>query len=374
MHFSSVIYSWSTQTFLLYLVVIFSCYLSTILFKKYVLSINTNYKTKFPIGLLISGTILIFVKGFSTTGRDLRAGYYINFLSATSLKEFYDWTIEIGYRILNVLIRNITQHYSFFIFLIAFLTILPIIYVINKFQNIIDVPSAILLYTCIFFFSGFSPLRNYLASSIALLGFEALVRKKFLKALIYLIIAMTFHFSMVFLLVPYFFVAFKKSNNKFITICLSSFFSFFYFGRNIITTILSMTERYYIYGAMDSVHIGLEQIVYYSPLFVVYFLTKKYDINRTFSKASFSYLATGFCYGMVGYIIPIFGRVQAIFLPIVIIVPYYIRLFNIKHPKYKRLINTLVLIYCIARFVIYITQYYVLEDLMPYTTFGGWII
>ena len=135
-----------------------------------------------------------------------------------------------------------------------------------------------------------------------------------------------------------------------------------------------MTERYYIYGAMDSVHIGLEQIVYYSPLFVVYFLTKKYDINRTFSKASFSYLATGFCYGMVGYIIPIFGRVQAIFLPIVIIVPYYIRLFNIKHPKYKRLINTLVLIYCIARFVIYITQYYVLEDLMPYTTFGGWII
>lgn len=369
MHFSSVIYNWSIQTFLLYLVVIFSCYLSTILLRKYVLFINANYKIKLSIGLLISGIILIFVKGFGSTGRDLRTGYYINFLSATSLKEFYDWTLEIGYKILNILIRNITEHYSLFIFLVALLTILPIIYVINKFQKVIDVPSAILLYTCIFFFSGFSPLRNYLASSIALLGFNALVRKKFFKALFYLIVAMTFHFSIIFLLLPYVFVIFKKSNNKFITICLSSFFCFFYFGRNIIANILSMTERYYIYGATDKIHIGLEQIVYYLPLFFIYFFIKKYDINKTFSKASFSYLATGFCYGMVGYIIPIFGRVQAIFLPIIIIVPYYIKLFNTRYPQYKWFINILVLLYCIARFVIYITQYYILEDLMPYTTF-----
>ena len=118
MIFTPVKIDWSIRTLILYLLIIVGCYGSVNILKNKVLIINTYRKKKVTFGFLFAAIVLIFFKGFGTTGRDLRAGYYNNFLSAISLSKFYDYTVEFGYRLLNVIIRNFTIKYSVFIFVI----------------------------------------------------------------------------------------------------------------------------------------------------------------------------------------------------------------------------------------------------------------
>ena len=78
---------------------------------------------------------------------------------------------------------------------------------------------------------------------------------------------------------------------------------------------------------------------------------------------------------MFSYVLPIFGRMQSIFIPIIILIPYYIKQYKEHYEKSKRMIlNILTVFYSLARFTIWITQYYGLEDLMPYTNVFGKII
>lgn len=374
MIFTPVKIDWSIRTLILYLLIIVGCYGSVNILKNKVLIINTYRKKKVTFGFLFAAIVLIFFKGFGTTGRDLRAGYYNNFLSAISLSKFYDYTVEFGYRLLNVIIRNFTIKYSVFIFVIGLLTVLPVIYMIWKYREKIDVSAALLFYTSIFYFPGFSILRAYLASSMSLIAFNAMVEKKIGKAFIWLCIAISIHRSMVFLMVPFFFIVFDKINKKMIVCCLILFFAFVLIGRGILANYFANSERYSLYSIESVMDIGMEQFIYYIPLFILLYLGKDGESNPVFFRVSFCYLTSGFTFGLLGYVIPIIGRVQYAFLSFVIILPYYIRLIKIRYSKYKYLLDSMVAFYCIARFLIYIVQYYNLDDLMPYTNIWGWLI
>lgn len=374
MKFTVINIDWYKSTFIFYLSIILGCYLITVLAKRKRILFARNLGIYTYVWSFLVTIILLFVKGFGTTGRDLRSGYYYNFLSATSLKEFHDQSIEIGYRILNVIVYFISNKYWFFVFIVSLLTVYPVIKVINKYSNKLDIPVAILMYTSIFFVNGFSPLRMALAATLALYAFDAMVENKPLKALCWIIISSCFHITVLILIIPYFFSMAKNFDRKMIILSLIIFFIAVYFGRNNITLFMSESERYYLYSNFEHIHIGLEQFVYYIPLFLLFFYGQKNDNDRQFARVSFSYIAMGLFCGLLGYIISIFGRLQALFLPLVIIIPYYCKLYKERFPKKKKLLNFLVLFYCIARFVIYITQYYNLEDLMPYTNIFGWII
>lgn len=377
MQFTQVTYAWYQQTFWLYLLIILSCYIISIVTPKIVLTNGKHFErnNKYHLWIGLVGTILFFFKGFGTTGRDLRGGYYYNFLSATSMSNYRDQTVEIGYRFFSVIIRNLTSKYSIFVFILAVLTLAPVLYLLYKYRTKIDIPTAVLLYVSVYFFSGFSPMRQYLASSIALLAFDALVEKKPIKSLICILLASTFHIIAIILLIPYMFTMFKLFNKQLMIITVICVVTTAYFMRTNIAEILLGTERYDIYGNAGIVNIGMEQFVYFLPLFYVFWKGRRADTNSYFSKISFSYLVTAFLFGLLGYIITILGRSYSVFLPLIIIIPYYIKLLKLHSSNVnKKVINILVLIYCISRFVIYITQYYDLEDLMPYTNIFGWIL
>lgn len=372
MNFTHVDVDWYISTFVFYLCLILGTYYITNLTKnKYIIGF---IRKKQKLWAIIVPAVLFFIKGFGTTGRDLRAGYYYNFTNAISLSKFPDYTVETGYRLLNVIVRNMTDQYWIFIAVVAVLTLLPVFKILKKYSNKIDLPIAVLMYVSLFFVNSFSPLRMCLAASIGLFAFDAIVERKTVKALVWIIIASFFHTSALVLFIPYFFTQAKGMNKKMIAISLIGVFFVVFLGRNSITSLLASDERYYIYQAFDSVSIGFEQFIYYIPLIYVVLAARKYDTDNHFLLVSFSFVATAFFVGLLGYVISIFGRFRDMFLPLIIIVPYYVKLLKINRPKYKVLISIIAIIYCIARFYIFISQYYNMEDLMPYTNIFGWVI
>ena len=157
--------------------------------------------------------------------------------------------------------------------------------------------------------------------------------------------------------------------------CLVGMFIVIYISRtNLISLFSSGNSRYEIYNAFDSVKFGFQQPVYYIPLFLIFYFGRKLETNKNFERISFSFLSTGFLFGMLGYVIGIFGRFDILFVPFVIIISHYCMLIKKHYPKYRIIINLAMIVYCIARFIIFITDYYNSQDLMPYTNIFGWVV
>ncbi len=371
MGFTHIKVEWCQSTLYLYLAIIFVSYFVAVGFKNVKLSFGKHKIDN--IALFIIAIILLYFKGFGTAGRDLRAGYYINFLSAKSLSHFRDQSIEWGYKLFNVIVRNITEQYWVFVFLIGVFTLFPVFFMLKKYKSNIDVPVVILLYTSIFYFSGFSPMRISLAASIGLFAFDAMLEFNHGKAIMWIIISTLIHTSMIALMIPYCFMFGKIFTKKRIVFLILVLFVIIFVGRDDLVSWFSGSDRYYNYVLNDNVSFGLEQIAYYAPFFLVMYLARTDDEKRI-QKTGLSYLLTGFCFGMIGYVISVFGRTSAVFLPIIFIGGYYVNIIKGKYPKGKHLINIIVIAYCMIRFGLYISQYYSLEDIMPYTDIFGNVI
>lgn len=378
MNFVSVKVDWYWSTFLLYLGVILSCYLVTAACRRRVLVCGSTRRFSVQMWLAFVAPVLVFLKGFGTAGRDLRGGYYLNFLSATSLKQFRDQTVEIGYRLLCVIVRNITGQYWVWILVYSLITIVPVIHMLIKYANQLDLPTGVLLYVTCYYFQGFSLIRICMAASLSLYAFDAIVEEKPLKALFWIFISSCFHTSALAALLPYGICLARKLNRKMIAFSLLAVFVMVLVGRSSLVALLfSTSERYahYLdYVATDAVRIGRQQFARYLPLFIIFYYGRKASPNRHFTRVSFAYLAAGFFIGMTSYIIQILGRMEAVFLPVVIIVPYFCRQIKNRYPRYKALLNVLTMVYCITRFIIYISGYYDSDDIMPYSNIFGWVI
>ena len=375
MQFTPVKIVWSTSTFIFYLAIILLCYFAAALGRKTVLVSGSFATNRKELWYILISAILIFVKGFGTTGRDLRGGYYVNFLSATSMDQFRDKSVEIGYRLLNVIVRKFTDEYWIFILICSLITIIPVMHMLKKYADQIDLPVAVLFYVTCFFVNCFSPFRQAMSASLALYGFDAMIEHKYGKALLWILLASSFHITSIIFIAPLFMTMAKLINRKLIIVGMLSLFIFVWIERqSLISLFANQNSRYAIYNAFGTIDLGLEKIVYYIPLFLVFILGRKSDSNKVFERISFIYLCMGFFFGMASYVIEMFGRLNISFVPLIIIFPYYCLRFKKRFPQYRILFNLAVIFYCIARFVIFIYGYYDSQDLMPYTNIFGWII
>lgn len=370
MHIDPNNIAWSDSTFIFYLCIIITCFTISLLFERIIIKFDEKEFKNLDIYLIT--IILIFVKGFLQCGRDLINGYYNNFISATSLENIRDDSLEIGYKFLNIIVNNIFHEYWVFVLIVAIITILPVMIFIAKYRDYISVPYAVLFYVAIYFFPSFSVLRIYLASSIGILIFILLLKKKLFLAFLGIIIASCFHTSMLFLFIPFFLLVFKFLSRKDIICILIAIFGIVYVERNTLVTLF--TGRYEGYDSFSMATIGFQQFAYYLPLIALFFYVKKYFDDYWHEKVCFLYLSVGFTFGLLGYVISIFGRAQAVFLPIVFIVAHLVKIIEEKDCMYKRIIKFALVLYCILRFLIYIGEYYNIDDIMPYVNFFGWII
>ena len=359
---------WSNITFIFYSLVIAVSALIT-KFSKTKIKI---FRRKYNLTILLFSLLIILVKGFNTTGRDISkiGGYYYNFLSATSYDNFMDKGVEIGYRSITILIRNITSNYNIYLLLIALATVIPIISFLRKHESQIDLFSTILIYMSVFLYSSFSPIRQCLAASIGLLAFDGMLEKKKAKSFVWIVVACSIHTSSIILIIPYILFFLKELNKKMIFLIIIAFFLILFAGKSSIVAMFSSNQRYTGYVTLGS-DIGMEQIVYHTPLLILLYCCRKLS-NKENLKLCYCYVLAFFCFGMLGYIISIFGRFYLTFLPLMYITGHNIKLLKTAHPKYTMIINVIIIMYCSLRFWLFISQYYNLEDLMPYTNMIGW--
>ena len=131
---------WSNTTFYFYLLIPVSCFflskISLPIYQNELVANNIQKKSYLQIGILFAALILILIKCVSITGRDVQIGYQLDFNTANSLPTFRDPSIEIGFRILNVVIYHIYPNYDFFLFIVGLLTVFPVIYFIFKYKYI----------------------------------------------------------------------------------------------------------------------------------------------------------------------------------------------------------------------------------------------
>lgn len=361
---------WSELTFVFYLSIVAISYFLPKIKQKVSLTIGGK-KFSTPIGILLVEGLLIFIKGFNTTGRDLISGYYSNFISASSMSAFRDQSVEKGYILLNVIVHNIVNKYWIFLFVVTLITVIPVFVLIKKYSNVIDVSVATFLYTAIYFFPGLSLIRISLASSIALLSFDAAIEKKPIKALFGIILASFFHISMLCLLIPYTMMFARRMDKKLVFITAAGLFTMVYFNQ--VTLVSLLTGRYSVYSLADS-GLGFEQLIYYLPMFLLLWWQKKHvsTEKKDFYTISFSYILSGLFMGMMQYVLPALGRTYVAFLPLSFIIAYYVKSARESMRYNRKALFVLVFVYGIFRFYVFISQCYNTDDIMPYMNVFGW--
>lgn len=354
---------WSNDTFMLYVSIIVSVFVFCLILKKK-LRIG---KRVIDTALLLPFIVLLFFKGFSATGTDLNTGYYINFNSSASLSSFRDQTIEIGYKFLNVIVYNIVPNYTVFIFIVALITLIPVFYVVKKYKDIINVPCALLIYAGVFYFSGFSAMRAALAYSILLLSLDSLYEKKNLKSFVLILVASSFHVTSLIALIPFFVVTFKSFSKSIWAILLVSLFSFIYVFRESIAALF--VGRYSVYD-MSSASLGLKYFWIYIPQIILFYFGSKRSNDALIKKSTLAYMITGFGMGILSYSVSIFGRMDYLFTPMIIYMPFYMKIVATTKRK-KLFVYIATFVWCIVIFWLFINDNYLTQSLMPYQNIFG---
>lgn len=366
---------WDNKTLFLYLGV---ALISFFLPNAFIINIRTRKgKTKVPIGLIANTVILILLRGFSAVGMDAVFGYQNDFLNSESLSSFPDKSVEILYRVLNTVVFSIFHDYRIFLIIISVLTVLPIIIIAWKHRDILDLNIVIGLYACIWYFQGLSLLRIYLAASIALIAYEYEIKNKPILSLLWLVVSILFHRSTFILIIPWI-IRFGKwfSKEIYFYLTLGIIASMFVMGKQIFSFVGEFGGRYAAYRNSSSGHIGFQEILYYVPIFLIMYYSERYISSRKLDNEKEllvlhkAYAITGFSVGILKYVIPIFGRMQALFLPLSFSVSYSFKKLAITKERYL-LIKTAIMAYGIIRLYIYLKGYYELDYIMPYVTCIG---
>lgn len=351
---------WSNNTLLFYIVIIVSVF---VLLRFVKINIRLTRRTIIDFGFTLSFFILLFVSGFRTTGRDINGGYYANFLTATSVNNYRDHSVEIGFRLINVVFRRLFNNYSAFILFLSFATLLPVFWFVKHNVSERKRPYVLLFYVSTYFFSGFSAARQYLAVSLCLIVYSYLKKCKHFRALIWILLAASIHTSALAMFIPFFITVNKAVSKRMIWLSVGIMFIAVYFFRGSIIGLLG--PRYYNYTAFTSVQIGSRWIAYYVPIIYLLYRELRNEKDKYFAKLNVSIIAIGFLFEMLSYVVSIIGRLSALTLPFIYIVPYFI---DLEPSQKKRTIYRIILLlYCSLRFWLYLNDHYMNEGLMPYS-------
>ena len=323
---------------------------------------------------VLSTIILILFKGLSISGVDVQfgGGYYLNFMSAVSLRSFRDKTVEIGFQVLTVMVRHITDSYEIYLIIVALISVLPVMFVIWQLRDRINLSFAVLGYSLVYLVTGMSAMRQFMAVGICLLATYYYLTNCRQRALLLFLLSLSFHYSSAcILLLVVFFLTEKKKSVQLLVAFLSVLFCFI--AKSAISGLF--TGRYSIYSLNETVDFGAAAFLKYIPIFILLFaveirlstgrLNEKLELN--YLSHCWSILIFSFSMALIGYIIPIFGRAESYSLPIVLVIAYLIR--KCEEERFFRLpVKVLVFTYFCFRLLLYMSDSYLSEGLMPYLT------
>lgn len=328
------------------------------------------------IPFILAMVLLVVFKGSCASTTDVKAGYFLNFMSATSFESFRDYTIEPLYQALNVAVRNITPDYGVFLMVVAAITIAPVGFVIWRCRSRINVPFAVLGYSLVYLVTGMSAIRQSIAVSFVLLGVYYWVFGKKRLAVVWSIVALGFHASALISLLLYVLLFFHEHIKIQLTVSIATIVVFIA-GRAVVESLFA--GRYEAYSAFDNISFGVAVVLKYLPLAVLILFVLQSDSKKRVELPGGSYSVLGLCAAvllfsvvicMLGYVISIFGRAESYSVPLVITLAYLVR--RCEERRYFRLpVKCLLALYYLFRLTVYMNDFYLAEGIMPYITSFG---
>lgn len=265
------------------------------------------------------------------------------------------------YEPLSNLILSLGSYLKFYpivFILYAFLTLVIILIVINKYSTNYILSWAIYYSMPLFYFASLSTLRQSLALALIFYSFHFLATKRFVHYLVSVLLASTIHISAIagFFILPLFIFPIGRVIN--IILFFSSFFISEYlrsilnekipdFGTFEKLTVYLNTESYkstilpYFYYL-----IGFVNLLFYNKLSKINPLNTKFITLSTFGLV---------CYNLLSFEPVSADRISAFFLIFwILILPSYSDLFN---PKNARLFNVFMLLFFLSISFIYLYIY-----------------
>ena len=326
------------------------------------------------IFFVLSFLVLWFFSAFTTNGTD-RASYARIFLE-TGLGTLKEGFLEPGFQIFNLLVRFWSTDVQVFYIIISTITLGLIYSTLYFLRKEIKIGYAVLAYGCLFYVQGFSPLRSYLAAAMLFWGIRFLKRQQYMKYAVVILFTSLTHYSVLILFLPLcilyllYHQKYEMKVNVFLITCMFIItFLLMGMGETIFSAIPMITRFQHYFENISFAQIGVAQFVYYLPLCV--FLMMIWNIlDDNYKRIFTAFLLSAFLIGMMSYLIHILGRAFSLFQLLYLwMIPYGLKQW--KQWTSNKLLNCGVqiglVLYYILRFYIYIREYKVMEQVLPYT-------
>lgn len=248
--------------------------------------------------------------------------------------------IEPLFKLLSWIIMSLFNNPHIILFLIKIVTIIIYFRSFYIAENKIDISLSVLAFLSEIFPGTFYILRQNLAASLICLCFSHEINNDNTtkKNIIYLLIAVGFHYSSALYLAVYlFYLAYKSRDNRKNRIRMLLFALVVivaYFSLSRMVGILTQLDLYSLYLDDEQTYdgTGLLQIFYYMPVFIFLYLLFKKKILNTATVFGFIYTAVAFLCASAGYFLPMFIRMRYYNAPVFcILVPYFVK--SIKKQK-----------------------------------------
>ena len=262
--------------------------------------------------------------------------WYMEFFNSRESFNNCDYgAVELGYQYYNVLIHYITDNPIVFVVISRIMMIICVFWSIYILRDKTILWLAILGFAAVIYFQMFSALRNGLAYSLGFLVYSFSVKKKYLLALIFSIIGISFHRSMIIFVIPIvlYFLVIKLAPKLFVRIAvpllLLTILVIYLYGVSIIEYFLTSDDV--LMGKYDSYLHGegtQGYMIYfvYFPLACVFFdykYLKELDENYFYLNVFLSII--GFSFALLAYQVGQLTRLQPFFtFPFLFYIGFYL--------------------------------------------------
>lgn len=329
------------QTYILYYLIIIIT--SLIIFVSDRVKERNISKLFFLIAILIPVVISGFRYGIGTDYFNYVDIYYILTETGDLLYHLLNSRLEPGWIILNYLIY-LTFDDVKFIFIISSLLIIVCSFIaVYQNRQYISIPIAIFILLVIILNPSFNLIRLYLAAAIVLLSVKAIINKQFVRFSLIVLLASTFHYSVLIFFIVYWLVNSKYETfgkiKRILGIILTMLFILFAEYLFTFITNISVFSTYSRY-TLEFDGLGLGVIILDVPiiLMIVINLRKLKSTNNRMYAFSYIYFM-GIVLSFIGYLADYAGRISTYFeLLQVFIISAIIKVQSNRHKKFLYLI------------------------------------
>lgn len=240
---------------------------------------RNDYKLKYYVFFVLAFIPLFFISAFRyNVGTDYMYTYYPNFYSILNGNREYS---EIGFYLLNKLIQLFTSKSLWLFIVTSFIFVYCLLKCIIKYSDK-PILSMVVVFLTMIFFVSLNNVRQSIAAIIMLLAFDALCEKKTLKYILYVFIALIFHYSAIIMLIFYLFTNIKFIRKHFLLVSLILLLGIPVIAKIGITIILNTKYAYFLSSHFNNGQVTIVNIVYGLILFIstYYFFRKDLKSDR----------------------------------------------------------------------------------------------